>query len=1080
MGRVVFVIGLLACLAASGWSQERDYEASIRCYRANDLDSAAYYVQRSVKRYRQTGQMDSLAFAYTQQALIVWSQQGLEPAIGLMDTASRIVAALPPIHEARVAVYGRLGQLYTQDYSFDKALRYLKRAEAAVGSNVPPNRHCVLLYNYLAVWFLMKEDYGMAHRYVQHAYDMNLLLEGRDGWDMVMVLQTRFLVSRYSGQLERALTDGVEFKRVAELRYSPGHPHVGSMHNSLATIYEALKRYDEALVHRQKAVGIHAANYRNTGDVIPLASAYQNLGYLYRYIQEPFLAEEYLNKGTRLLAAQHGDDGLGMVHPWAGLARLKGELGRFDEATELYQKAYDVQRNHDPDDRLGMAFVEGSLGDNYLDQERYDLAVSNYLRALHRYVQAGVMKGEDALYTKRGLALAKSALGQHDEAIALQDDVISGFSDLYPRGHVTIASMLLTLGRIYREADSWGQALAYSDSAATTLLKDNRFPGNVEAWFGRMPFSRFTVDFTNERALVLQGSYAQSGDRRYLLDLLHLVDGYSTYMEANLHFLRSQVALIEHGKINKSIYSAAMEACWILSRNGEAEEYLYKAFGYAERSKALLLRLASNGALIDSQRRNDDPVACRDRQFRQHINALNQQYLNNPDEDDLLNRLSVASEQYRLFLDSLKATNSDLFAARYTLAPPSVKTIRKALLRNKETLIEYAVTEQSVFAFVISPTLFRVHRSDRSVLDDVSKLRNLHAISAESFLAPSYRLYRTLFEPVRPYISSNNVLVVPDADLYYLNFEAMVSDDREHRFSHMPYLIKEYGFTYLLSAASAFQRSAVNRQYNKSRALLFAPVFTDEMKAAYREGLSDPVLEDRDYLYLYRQPFALQAALRIGQMLSHDLYIETQADERTFKSLAPNYRILHLGTHGEVNNDAPLQSRLFFARSPSVDSSSMDDGSLYAFEIYGMQLQAELAVLTACETGSGVLRGGEGVMSLAHSFMHAGCPSVVMSLWEIDEKVSSDLITKFYKNLKNGKAKDIALRDAKLSLLRSGGQRFSHPYYWAGLALIGDAAPLYTDYRSWYWSGALIFLAISWLAWRQFRRRRTIPKPSRF
>src|SRR5690606_22952012 len=144
-------------------------------------------------------------------------------------------------------------------------------------------------------------DFAPAKRYAKRAYDMNVALEGKEGVDMPIILQTLYYISRYSEDYEQALADAKELQRVVQLHYPPDHPNIGVMHNSLAIIYETLMRYEEALYHRQKAVDIQFKNYVNTSNGFSLAAAYQNLGQLYGYINEPFLAQEYLAKGSKLL-----------------------------------------------------------------------------------------------------------------------------------------------------------------------------------------------------------------------------------------------------------------------------------------------------------------------------------------------------------------------------------------------------------------------------------------------------------------------------------------------------------------------------------------------------------------------------------------------------------------------------------------------------------------------------------------------------------------------------------------------------------------------------------------------------------
>jgi CHAT domain-containing protein len=178
-----------------------------------------------------------------------------------------------------------------------------------------------------------------------------------------------------------------------------------------------------------------------------------------------------------------------------------------------------------------------------------------------------------------------------------------------------------------------------------------------------------------------------------------------------------------------------------------------------------------------------------------------------------------------------------------------------------------------------------------------------------------------------------------------------------------------------------------------------------------------------------------------------------RATESSFKKEAEAYNIIHLGTHTDVNSVSPLYSKLVLSKE-----AGKEDGYLHAFEIYEMELQAELAVLTACETGIGQQMSSEGVMSLAHSFSYAGCPSVVMSLWKIDEKTSSEITESFYENLAEGQSKSRALRNAKLSYLKQASPEESMPYYWAGLVLVGDESAVQLESAMSTWSIILLIL----------------------
>ena len=115
---------------------------------------------------------------------------------------------------------------------------------------------------------------------------------------------------------------------------------------------------------------------------------------------------------------------------------------------------------------------------------------------------------------------------------------------------------------------------------------------------------------------------------------------------------------------------------------------------------------------------------------------------------------------------------------------------------------------------------------------------------------------------------------------------------------------------------------------------------------------------------------------------------------------------------------------------------------LNTYELFGMDLNAGLAVLSACNTGSGKLLKGEGIMSLARGFMYAGVPGIVMTMWAVEDQASAQIVTSFYSYLDKGMPKDEALRQSKLDMLAEGNMLHSHPYYWAAYVTIGDYSPM--------------------------------------
>ena len=165
------------------------------------------------------------------------------------------------------------------------------------------------------------------------------------------------------------------------------------------------------------------------------------------------------------------------------------------------------------------------------------------------------------------------------------------------------------------------------------------------------------------------------------------------------------------------------------------------------------------------------------------------------------------------------------------------------------------------------------------------------------------------------------------------------------------------------------------------------------------------------------------------------VYVGAEASEERLKKEAGGSRILHLATHGILNDASPMYSQLVLSHS---QAGAREDGLLEAWEILNLDLNADLAVLSACETGRGRPGPGEGVIGLSWAFFVAGCPTTVVSQWKVESASTTELMLAFHRNLKSGRPKAQALQAAALKLLRD--PRYRHPFYWAGFVVVGDAS----------------------------------------
>jgi CHAT domain-containing protein len=204
-----------------------------------------------------------------------------------------------------------------------------------------------------------------------------------------------------------------------------------------------------------------------------------------------------------------------------------------------------------------------------------------------------------------------------------------------------------------------------------------------------------------------------------------------------------------------------------------------------------------------------------------------------------------------------------------------------------------------------------------------------------------------------------------------------------------------------------------------------------------------------------------------------DFLVGKEANEAFFKAKAANYSILHLAMHGMVNPHSPLLSCLAF----SEDYDTTENNFLEAHEISNLQLYNDLVVLSACKTGYGEFEQGEGIMSLARSFMYAGTPSLVVSLWEVNDLSTAAIMQLFYQNLAKGMTKDEALRQVKLAFIQEVDGDIAHPIFWSAFVVLGDTVPvnLHTPTAVWYWiaiGSGTVLVGLLFFFWRKRVRRK--------
>lgn len=1020
-------------------SQQSNYPKAVNAFKNQQYDSALLFIQQAIDYFQQNNHRDSQVFSLVYKADIIWTTSGTPPALAILKATESIADKLSSNSIAKVALLDKKAQIHLHNAEPETARKYFLKALHAIPPNATPNNAYGSFYANISWYYLEMGDFVPAMNYAVKSREVFEKLHGKDAAQLRSVYQSMMYIAHDAGNYQEAEKYGLELQRLSEMSLHSSHPKRGLMHNDLGTLYETMHRMDEALYHRQKMVSIIQQDYNKHKNPQLLAIAYNNMGKLYLTTGELQLAEAYAEKAKALHEINFGKKGAGIVRPLVHLADIKMELGNFDAASNLFREAYALQQEIDKENWKEMAYIEAQYGDLYFEQKNYTTAEAYYKKAIQHYKQAGIKDILTLEMTFSTLGETCIRIGKHSEGMALLKDGLMKYKKRYPKGNIVIAGQYNRISENYLFLGQPETALQYSDSVFQELLQTHNLPKDTD-WVKELPYNQHIIRYIQNRTQIEAILYDKSGNTEALNNVLLLATQYSRYLQKALPALRTQSSLMQLADKHRSIFNTAIDAAWEMYQTSNNKQYLEKAFEFSERSRGLLLRLSSNNMIIDAEllKKGD---AEEDLQQRKQISTLNAQYLDSDTKSDsLLTLLTVAIEKYRLYQDSLIQSGNESAKLRYNLEPSTIADIQTRLQQTGQTLLQYAADSNHVYVFVITAKSFTVHKQAVNLSKSIAALKQLYNLPIQEFNKHASYLYQQLMLPIRQHIGSEKLIIVPDGELFYLNFELLVTNNQNNSFAKNHYLIKDYEISYQLSATN--WATPLARLTAKSKAILLTPVFTDEMKNAYRKFKGDSSSIDYEYLHLLRQPFAASAARQISRYIDNDLMTEQDADEEAFKRAAGKYNILHLGTHAEVNNAAPLHSRFFLAKQLLPDSVANEDGYLHAYEIYGMRLTSELSVLTACETGTGQLNKGEGIISLAHSFMYAGCPSVVMSLWKIDEKSSADIIARFYKKLAKGSAKSESLRLAKLEHMQASEQN-AHPYFWAGMTLMGNEEPIY-------------------------------------
>ena len=703
----------------------------------------------------------------------------------------------------------------------------------------------------------------------------------------------------------------------------------------------------------------------------------------------------------------------------SGRGRTLNHLGfvarkqsKFDEALNLHQQALKIAEQ--TEDLRGMGQALHNIGAIYYAWEDYERALAFYQQALNLHRQVGDRFREGHTLNNMGNVNYLTRNYPQAEAFYQQALTIARAID----NSAGEGRLLNNLGNLYREQDNYPQAaLIYLQ--ALTILEEIGDRASVSDTYNSLAIlysyqKQYNTAIKNhqEAFKIAQeindtvgsaNALSNIGDLRVQQNQPELA--IEIYQRAIDDFIEKTVVSQSSDQSKASLIEKYLNTYTSLINLLWEQRRFQEAFNYMERSRArvFLHQLANRPKDFTA----NVAFLTQEQKLRHQINQLQQQIANSHKDfsrrietreiASIKSELQVREQQYLQLLEQIKDKDPET-ADLVTVNPAAIKEIQ-GLLDRDTTLVEYFVTEKRTLVILITkhniiPVTLNVNQKDlteavKALYEyDFATLQTTHPYSLR-------KLHQWLIAPLQNYLFTSKLAIVPHHILHYFPFAALTDGQQ--------YLGDRYALSNLPSASVM---RFLRKKSKPNRQILMA--------------LGNPTLD---------LPHAQQEVETIATLYASEPIINTEAEESIIWSRADRATILHLATHGEYNPVNPLLSTLHFIEGNG------HDGRLEVHEIYGLNLResTNLVVLSACQTKVGQVSRGDEIVGLNRAFLYAGTPSVIASLWNIDDEASSLLMEKFYTYLKEGKSKAIALQLAQIDTR----VKYPHPYYWAAFVLTG-------------------------------------------
>ncbi len=850
-------------------------------------------------------------------------------------------------------------------------------------------------------------------------------------------------------------------------------------HTDLGYTYKQMNAIHLTADHYQKAADIFRDRLGESDTDMAAHYIYSELGNAYSRLRDYHKAEFYLGKRKDILE-QAGRD---------RAARAFNDLGMLYSNQEQYARAALIFEE-------GLA-VEGvslsnslplltNLGFAYYQMGELEEARRTTLQAKARVDNSSLPQSEKEghlVWVYENLARICKADNdflrseQHyNEALGLAGPGSRRSEALLRIGR---AGLYLQMGLTKQSLKDYHQAIQlflpdFRDTSTQSLPTVQLLaaePNLIEALGGKARCFRAQFRATAEDNLLRKAldCYMLAGQAELLLHQFYVMEG------ARL------TAVKEHRWIREE----ALETAFELWRTDPSPELEGRFFTLMESNRAMLLleALKATGAaartpgIYGRYEKSRDEAA----DLEEALYTAKQKGADKAKLDSLNQRLMLAKEQKATATRELLSGPAG-FALPTSETDDAISTIRQALGEG-QMLLEYFLGSKNVYLTAISKEGFKAWKIEFSpaikehalALREVWSGQPMLKVKSQKprFARSAHLLFQWLLADALAWKPKdvNRLVIVTDGSLGYIPFEILLQTEPEDgfHFANLDYMARDFSISYAPSAGLFVLQTQREAGHAAQFFAGFAPDYSSDAIAGV--DTSGQQLANLVRSGNYELKGAKEEVKLASQLFKGTPFTGLNASERVFKEQAGDFRLLLLSMHSLVNEDNPGFSRLLFTSGASMEA---EDDLLHALELSSLTLRADLAVLSACNTGYGKVYEGEGVMSLSRAFFLAGVPSTVMTLWKIPDAQSSALVLAFFENLRSGMPKDVALQQAKLSFLKNlDTPEEAHPYFWAGFITAGNTRPLEADsgsFNKWLLWGAvlMVFVSLTFYGFRMY------------